>query len=239
MMQDVIELDDVEMIEKWRHRWYQYSRTLKQYRLDKLPKRTWVTNIYVFHGETGMGKSRRAWYLAERHGGKVGIIITPQSERDKFWGDGCVGADVIIMDDMASGQIGMQLFLRLLDRYPMIVEVKGTSMQWAPHEIYITSNTHPRDWYPQVKWRGSPLQRRLNEFGMITKHTMKWEPPSIEPEALEIIPDTQLPDLFQEVNTMFDSHATRTIESPRKKARVSEMPIGLSDMPTMAALLPD
>lgn len=108
------------------------------------------------------------------------MIITPQSERDKFWGDGCVGAQHIIMDDMAAGQISHALFLRLLDRYPMVVEVKGTSMQWAPRTIYITSNTHPRHWYPNRKWRGSPLERRLMEFGMIEMHATEWLPPTEE-----------------------------------------------------------
>lgn len=234
MMTNVLELDNVEMFEKWDHRWYQFARVLCAYRLDKLPKRDWITRVHVYWGDSGKGKTRRAWYEARRSGDQIGIIITPQSERDKFWGDGCVGAQDIIMDDMASGQIGYQLFLRLLDRYPMVVEVKGTSMQWAPHNIYITSNTHPRAWYPNRKWRGSPLERRLKEFGMIEKHTTEWLPPTEKDlggiAAMEIIPDAQLPEVFQPIRTLDMNEPLPII--------VSEMPIGLSLMPTMAPLLP-
>lgn len=50
MMKDVLELDNGEMMDKWDHRWYQYSRALKEYRLDMLPKREWVTSIEVYWG---------------------------------------------------------------------------------------------------------------------------------------------------------------------------------------------
>ncbi len=216
MMKDTLTLDDVDMFEKWYGSWFQYMRVLKQYRIDKLPKRRWVTNIEVYHGTTGMGKSRRAWWNADKHPALTGIVIMPQSERDKFWGDGCVGAETIIMDDFGPGQISYQLLLRLLDRYPLVVEVKGTSMQWAPRTVYITSNLHPRLWYPARKWTGSPLKRRLEEFGFIERHTKEWFPPIIVDEVLDIIyPDAQpvgLPENTENSSDMGLSGITRTIQ---------------------------
>lgn len=40
--------------------------------------------------------------------------------------------------------------LRWLDRYPVIVEVKGAATVLSAKKIWITSNLHPRDWYPDL-----------------------------------------------------------------------------------------
>lgn len=37
--------------------------------------------------------------------------------------------------------------LRLLDRYPLAVEVKGSSVQVQATQWIITSNLHPSEWY--------------------------------------------------------------------------------------------
>jgi hypothetical protein len=37
--------------------------------------------------------------------------------------------------------------LKLLDRYPFRVPVKGGYVQWVPKIIYLTSNLDPTTWY--------------------------------------------------------------------------------------------
>lgn len=37
--------------------------------------------------------------------------------------------------------------LRWMDRYPVIVEIKGSSVVLKATTIWLTSNLHPRDWY--------------------------------------------------------------------------------------------
>jgi len=53
--------------------------------------------------------------------------------------------------------------LRWLDRYPVLVEVKGSSTSLVATKVWITSNIHPRDWYPDLdEETKAALMRRLN-----------------------------------------------------------------------------
>jgi len=50
--------------------------------------------------------------------------------------------------------------LQLLDRYPLRVEVKGSSVPFVSRRIIITSNASPDEWYPNIRDR-TPLMRRI------------------------------------------------------------------------------
>ena len=53
--------------------------------------------------------------------------------------------------------------LRWLDRYPVLVEVKGGSRPLCAERIWITSNVDPRKWYPELDEETNlALLRRLN-----------------------------------------------------------------------------
>lgn len=53
--------------------------------------------------------------------------------------------------------------LRWLDRYPVLVEVKGSTVCFKARVIWMTSNLHPRDWYPDLDPETlSALMRRIN-----------------------------------------------------------------------------
>jgi len=55
----------------------------------------------------------------------------------------------VLIDDFsgAASHIRLQNLLRITDRYPMSVPVKGGFVNWAAQRIYITTNIHPRAWY--------------------------------------------------------------------------------------------
>jgi len=95
----------------------------------------------VFWGPTGTGKSRRAW-------SEAGTMAYPKDPRSKFW-CGYQGQENVIIDEFR-GDIDISHLLRWLDRYPVIVEVKGSSVVLNASRIWITSNLHPRDWYPNL-----------------------------------------------------------------------------------------
>jgi len=40
--------------------------------------------------------------------------------------------------------------LRWFDRYPVITEIKCSAIVLNAKTIWITSNLHPRDWYPNL-----------------------------------------------------------------------------------------
>lgn len=95
--------------------------------------------VLVFFGRTGSGKSRRAWQEAS-------LQAYPKDPRSKFW-DGYRGQENVVLDEFRGG-IDISHVLRWFDRYPVVVEVKGSSTVLCARRIWITSNIHPREWYP-------------------------------------------------------------------------------------------
>lgn len=107
----------------------------------------------VFWGPTGTGKSFRAWEEA-------GPSAYPKSSRSKFW-DGYQGEQDVILDEFR-GAIDVAYLLTWLDRYPVRVEIKGSSKPLSATRFWFTSNLHPRDWYPEIDHLTyEALERRL------------------------------------------------------------------------------
>lgn len=91
--------------------------------------------FYVF-GLPGTGKSRWAYEYDPESTWSYG---------GDGWFDGYQGQRVAIFDDFCDDLsrdrcIGYSLFLKLLDRYPLSVPVKGGFVSWLPETIIITSN---------------------------------------------------------------------------------------------------
>lgn len=97
--------------------------------------------INVFWGKTGTGKSRRAW-------DEAGLQAFPKDPRTKFW-DGYHGQPHVVIDEFRGG-IDISHILRWLDRYPVIIEIKGSSTVLKATTIWITSNLNPIYWYPDL-----------------------------------------------------------------------------------------
>lgn len=94
---------------------------------------------FVFWGRTGTGKSSLAWERA-------GLDAYPKDPRTKFW-CGYGGQENVVIDEFRGG-IDIGHMLRWLDRFPVIVEVKGGSCVLNAKSIWITSNLNPKEWYP-------------------------------------------------------------------------------------------
>ena len=114
---------------------------LKKIRVDSLKPVAQEKEVHVFWGRTGSGKSRRAWEEATWD-------AFPKDPCTKFW-DGYTGQERVVIDEFR-GSIGISHLLRWLDRYPCIVEVKGSSVCFQANKIWITSNLSPEDWYPDL-----------------------------------------------------------------------------------------
>lgn len=109
---------------------------------------------YVFWGRTGTGKSRRAW-------AEAGLDAYSKDPRTKFW-CGYQSEKHVVVDEFRGG-IDIAHLLRWLDRYPVRVEVKGSSRPLSATTFWITSNLDPRNWYPEIDSETlSALLRRLN-----------------------------------------------------------------------------
>lgn len=97
--------------------------------------------VYVFWGKTGTGKSRRAW-------NEAGVDAFPKDPRTKWW-SGYRNQTNVVIDEFRGG-IDISHVLRWFDRYPVTVEIKGGSTVLKAQKIWITSNIHPKEWYPTL-----------------------------------------------------------------------------------------
>lgn len=117
-----------------------YGR-LRQIAGDYDVPRAMVRQCVVFWGDTGTGKSRRAWEEA-------GLDAYSKDPRTKFW-CGYSGQKHAVIDEFR-GNLDVSHLLRWLDRYPVRVELKGSSRALNVEKFWITSNLNPRDWYPEL-----------------------------------------------------------------------------------------
>jgi len=130
-----------------------YYRTLKCIAADNDRPIGIQKEVYVFCGITGTGKSRRAF-------DEAGEGVYVKDPRSKFW-CGYRGESNVIIDEFRGG-IDISHMLRWLDRYPVRVELKGSSSPLKAGRIWITSNLHPRGWYPDLDQQSlDALLRRL------------------------------------------------------------------------------
>jgi len=114
---------------------------LRRIQGDHLEPIAMERKVFVLWGATGTGKSRRAW-------DEAGFHAYPKDPRSKFW-DGYRNHQHVVFDEFRGG-IDISHMLRWLDRYPVLVEVKGSSTVLSAEKIWITSNIHPRNWYPDL-----------------------------------------------------------------------------------------
>lgn len=127
---------------------------LKRIRTDHLIPQPNEKTVQVFYGAPATGKSRRAWEEAT-------FEAFPKDPNTKFW-DGYQQHTNVVIDEFR-GRIDVSHLLRWLDRYPVIVEIKGASVCLAAKNFWITSNLHPREWYPDLdEDTMNALLRRLN-----------------------------------------------------------------------------
>jgi len=133
-----------------------YQKGITAYRLVRPVVRSWAMEIEVYWGPTGCGKSRTVFdkypYAYWKPAGP--------------WWDGYDGHETVVLDEFYGSQLVHTELLRLLDRYPYSVPVKGGFIPFSSRRVIFTSNAHPRDWYgPDVwhadSWEHSPLYRRL------------------------------------------------------------------------------
>lgn len=131
-----------------------YYNNLNRISADFVQPLAVVRTCSVFWGKTGTGKSRSAW-------DRAGDDVYSKDPRTKFW-CGYRGQRTVVIDEFRGG-IDVAHLLRWLDRYPVRVERKGGSYPLMADTFYITSNLHPKDWYPELDLETyNALHRRLN-----------------------------------------------------------------------------
>lgn len=118
--------------------------------------------ILVYWGASGTGKTRKAvgdWPDA--------YILTKPNKDGNVWFDGYQGQETVILDEFY-GWIPYDLLLRMCDRYPLRVPIKGGTVKFAATRVVFTSNKPWKEWYPHID-DTSAFERRIREFGKVTE----------------------------------------------------------------------
>lgn len=136
-----------------------YSRGIQEYQRAILshPRSIGeeITVLWWF-GQTGTGKSRTAF---ERYPDSYVKMPT-----NKWW-DGYVAQKTVIMDDYRPAMCPFSELLRILDRYPMKVEMKGSSVDLSATTFVITTCQRPEVlWHGKTEEQIGQLLRRLTEI---------------------------------------------------------------------------
>lgn len=136
--------------------WMRYQRSFDGLRQHLVPKRDPANapTVIWLHGPTGCGKSKWAWETY------------PDAYRwpgAGFWFDGYDGHEVIVFDDFRhDAGISFSNLLRIIDRYPMSVPIKGGFVPMAATTFVFTTPMAPENVYSTTE-RVTQLMRRITE----------------------------------------------------------------------------
>lgn len=114
--------------------------------------KTWV---YYYWGPPGTGKSRRALEEAESIN-KDSIYYKPRG----LWWDGYKQQENVIIDDFY-GWIKYDELLKITDRYPYKVQIKGGFEEFTSTRIWFTSNVDTNKLYNFIGYNNAAFERRI------------------------------------------------------------------------------
>jgi len=130
--------------------------------------------VTLLYGPPGCGKSRYVHDNVEK------VYTIPVT--DGFWFDNYFNDDNVLLDEFegAASKWTLTNLNRVLDRYAVMLPTKGGFTHWKPKHIYITTNTHPLNWYnyENRQDRYKALARRFTKV-------MKWDNVDEEPHVYE------------------------------------------------------
>jgi hypothetical protein len=130
-----------------------YSTGLLRFQSLFAPVRVEKSRVFWFYGTTGTGKSYAA---------RTRFPDAYWKAPDNLWWDGYNGVSDVVIDDYRCNFAPFSYMLRLLDAYPMQVQVKGASVQFASKNIIITAPQHPRKmWLSRTNEQLEQLLRRI------------------------------------------------------------------------------
>jgi len=185
-------LTDVELWSRHTSSMLRYANAFDKYRLVMSEaKDRDQPKVVVLWGPPGTGKSHKAKEICKNNGGGHWF---QSGNGDNAWWDGYdpVRHPVVVLDDFKGG-VKYTTLLRMLDKYPLQVETKGSTRRFTPKIIVITSNTPPNQWYFQnqqdANHDSSALLRRLEgAHGCVVEMKEKYVEPELdEPDLADVL----------------------------------------------------
>lgn len=154
-------IDSGSSIKEVRNAYYgtfiRYRKALVNDRLTCAPKERGKPTVFILWGASGTGKTRLVHEVFPK------AYWKPKSK----WWDGYQQEDVVVFDEFY-GWLSLDEILRVMDRYPLFVEKKGSVVAMTSNTFVFTSNTDPYQWYRNMpQHRVQALFRRFSEFATI------------------------------------------------------------------------
>lgn len=141
---------ELEVADEFFGDWCRYRGSFEAYRSLKKAKVSREVRVTFLWGNPGTGKTRGVFETYP----DVWISSDPTLQ----WFDGYNGEDTVLLDDYRGGAAD-SLILRILDRYPTQVAVKGSFRSWTPTRIFISSNMPLAEMHTAVS---AALARRVH-----------------------------------------------------------------------------
>lgn len=145
---------DKDIQEEHTSAYFKYYKAVDRVRANLMLPRSEKPEVLWYYGATGTGKTRLAYeenpgaYFKDMSNGK--------------WWDGYNQQDCVVFDDMRKDTFKFHELLRILDRYPLMVEYKGGAKHFNSPKIIITSCFHPKDMY-ETREDLQQLLRRIDK----------------------------------------------------------------------------
>lgn len=100
-----------------------------------------LTAVVLLYGIPGTGKTHMV------HNRELNELYSKPPMG--FWFDGYDAHKALLLDDFkgAASHVSLQQILQVLDKYPIQLPVKGSHVWLNAERIYVTTNTHPMQWY--------------------------------------------------------------------------------------------
>jgi len=140
-----------------------YPRMYTALKSTMMPRREHELTVTLLYGKPGRGKTRLVYEMWQD---KVGFWRWP-CPNTAAWFDGYDGHTLCLLDDFGgkTSKMSLVMLLQVLDRYPVLLPVKGDFVWWLPTHIAITTNIHPKDWYNYDRREAQykALRRRIHE----------------------------------------------------------------------------
>lgn len=128
-----------------------YASGIRSYQALFQPQRDFKTRIWWYYGSTGTGKS---------HAARLQFPEAYWKNPTHNWWDGYVQKMAVIIDDYRCNFCHFSELLRLFDRYPLQLQVKGATIQFFSEDIVVTAPHRP-----EVMW----ASRTAEDLGQLMR----------------------------------------------------------------------
>jgi len=148
--------NDAQLVEDIPHLYLRYGKGIGTLRTLLVHEREEPPVCIVICGPTGTGKSS---YVRD-HASDSQFWKSPDNE----WWDGYCGQEDVVLDDFY-GWLKFHYMLRLLDRFPFNVQIKGSFTPFLAKVVWITSNRPPNMWWKNKDDLWASFERRVQRWG--------------------------------------------------------------------------